>query len=370
MAVQFGVAYSSVVKGAGIVAGGPYYCAQGDVDIATTKCSCTGFGIGFLSSCEVAPGATDVGRLAQLTNQLAREDLVDPVSHLATQRIWLFSGTLDSTVPPPVMADLHAYYRHFVPADRIRFRNDVPAQHAMPTESYGNACDKLGSPYINDCNLDAAGEILKWIYGSLKPKNTGAPSGKLIEFDQSEFVEDLKPEEHGLAATGFVYVPATCEGADRRPCRLHIAFHGCKQNYASIGDRFIRHAGYNAWADANDFIVLYPQTVAIFGRNPNACWDWFDFNGDNPDYANKNGIQTSAVMAMAERIAGLSKPPDYSRACFTTTNVEHVLAGRAHDSFFLALANGSNDFMGFDNTFTVTTLKQQGGNFYVIGSCH
>ena len=31
MAVQFQVAYSSVVRGAGIVAGGPYYCAEGSV---------------------------------------------------------------------------------------------------------------------------------------------------------------------------------------------------------------------------------------------------------------------------------------------------------------------------------------------------
>jgi len=28
MAVQFGIAWSSVIKGVGIVAGGPFYCAQ------------------------------------------------------------------------------------------------------------------------------------------------------------------------------------------------------------------------------------------------------------------------------------------------------------------------------------------------------
>jgi hypothetical protein len=27
--VQFGVAWSSIVKGVGVIAGGPYYCAQG-----------------------------------------------------------------------------------------------------------------------------------------------------------------------------------------------------------------------------------------------------------------------------------------------------------------------------------------------------
>ena len=38
MANQFHIAYSSLVGGAGIFAGGPYYCAQGNVQIALTNC--------------------------------------------------------------------------------------------------------------------------------------------------------------------------------------------------------------------------------------------------------------------------------------------------------------------------------------------
>lgn len=41
MAVQFDVAYSSILKGAGIIAGGPYFCAQFNLNTATTVCSCT-----------------------------------------------------------------------------------------------------------------------------------------------------------------------------------------------------------------------------------------------------------------------------------------------------------------------------------------
>src|SRR5438445_8174116 len=43
MAVQFHVAYSSLVKGAGVIAGGPYFCAKDDQNIAISACSCTGF---------------------------------------------------------------------------------------------------------------------------------------------------------------------------------------------------------------------------------------------------------------------------------------------------------------------------------------
>ena len=55
MAVQFDVAYSSILRGAGIIAGGPYFCAHGNVNTATTICSCTG--VAFV--CQVAPGATN-----------------------------------------------------------------------------------------------------------------------------------------------------------------------------------------------------------------------------------------------------------------------------------------------------------------------
>ena len=59
---------------------------------------------------------------------------------------------------------------------------------------------------------------------------------------------------------GYVFVPAACEqGA---ACRVHIALHGCKQDAGTIGRLFIEQTGYNAWADANGIIVLYPQAKA------------------------------------------------------------------------------------------------------------
>ena len=94
---------------------------------------------------------------------------------------------------------------------------------------------------------------------------------------------------------------------------MHVVFHGCLQNYDTIGDRFYTKAGYNRWADSNNFIVLYPQTIARFGwnwktfwtfsyiSNPKACWDWWGY--DSPDYYKKNGAQMSAVKKMLDRLA-------------------------------------------------------------------
>src|SRR5215470_8137818 len=54
MAVQFDVAFSSILRGAGVIAGGPYYCAQGSVMTATSTCSCAPFGCSGQSSTNVA----------------------------------------------------------------------------------------------------------------------------------------------------------------------------------------------------------------------------------------------------------------------------------------------------------------------------
>ena len=367
MAVQFGVAYSSLVSGVGVIAGGPYYCAQGDVGIATRKCSCTGSSL--FSSCEVAAGATGVAQLVAVTDQRAQDGAVDPTTNLASQKIWMFSGVLDSVVPQLVMDDLHAYYRHYIGDTNIRYHNDIKAEHAMPTEGYGGACANLGKPFINNCGFDAAGELLKWIYGDLRAKNANGLSGRFIEFDQSEFVEDHKPAAFGLADSGIAYVPAKCDKNINQRCRLHVVFHGCQQNTDNIDDKFVRHAGYNQWADTNNIIVLYPQTISTFGSNPKACWNWFDFGRNDPDYANKNGRQMLAVKGMIDRIAGVTRPPDPSPRCYTATNAEHVQAGRARAWFYLALANGSNRFLGLVNAYTVTTLKQIAPNYFVVGAC-
>jgi hypothetical protein len=366
MAVQFGVAYSSIIKGVGVIAGGPYYCAQGDVGIATTRCSCTGIFI--FSSCEVGPGSTRVNQLIAITEHNAVNGGIDPTSNMAHQRIWMFSGKLDSVVPSPVMNDLLVYYRHYLSDANIRYRNDVRAEHAMPTEAFGNPCDKLGTPYISKCGVDAAGDLLQWIYGGLQAPRAGALSGRFIRFDQSEFVDDRRPDRHGLAGSGYAFVPTSCEGAAAVACKLHVALHGCQQNVDSVEDKFVKHAGYNRWADTNNIIVLYPQTSATVGTNPNACWNWFDYDHLDAAYATKAGVQMRAIKRMIDRVAGITVPSP-APACVTASNAEHVAAGRAYDWFLLARAKGSNAFMGFDNAIWITTLKRIAPDSYDIGTC-
>ena len=296
MAVQFDVAFSSILKGAGIISGGPYYCMQGSV---RTR-----------GPCSPVSGTNDVGALVRVTDLYSRAGKIDPTSNLANHRVFLFSSTADSVVRHAAMNDVHAYYRHYINDANIHHKKDLYVEHVMPTDSYGAPCNIMHEPFIGNCHYDAAGEILKWIYGRLNSRNPGLLSGVFIEFDQSEFIHN--PVSHSIDETGWLYVPANC--AHRQSCKLHVVFHGCSQyasytyfnftkfSFATFGTTFIKNAGYNAWADSNNIIVLYPQATSQFPmRNPNGCWDFWGY--DDPDYATKTGRQMAAVKRMIDRIA-------------------------------------------------------------------
>jgi hypothetical protein len=240
-----------------------------------------------------------------------------------------------------VAARAVAFYRAAgVPAAAIRHVDDLPAGHAFVTLDQGSACDVTRSPFINDCDYDQAGAILEHLYGPLAPP-ADEPAGALLEFDQTEFLPEAT--RHGLAATGFVYLPASCAGG--AACRVHVAFHGCKQTAELIGDAFVTRTGYNRWADANRLIILYPQADETLA-NPNACWDWWGY--DDPDYMTRSGRQMAAVRAMLGRLAGESAPPARFCAVFSGSNFGHWQAGRASfcDWWFVC-AVGSGENLGF-----------------------
>lgn len=116
MAVQFGVSYSSIVKGIGVIAGEPYFCAQTDLAKTTTICSCTNPFI----PCRVRNGGTNVQQLTEATKRNERDGKIDPTSNLLKHRIFMFSGTEDTVVPQPAMNDLETYYKHFMSDANIK----------------------------------------------------------------------------------------------------------------------------------------------------------------------------------------------------------------------------------------------------------
>jgi poly(3-hydroxybutyrate) depolymerase len=348
MAVQLHVAYSATFKkGAGVVAGGPFYCAQGSVVTAT-------------GACMASPAGISVSSLVTNTNNWGSQGLIDPVVNLQNSKLYLFSGTLDSAVKTGVMDALKTYYNSFVPAANVVYKKDVAAEHAMITDDYGSTCSTKAAPYINDCNFDLAGAILAQLYGSLNARNVNAlPAANFVQFNQSQFITG-----HGMAANGWAYVPAAC--ATGMQCRLHVVLHGCKQNETDVQQQYVKNTGYNRWGDTNNIVVLYPQTSTAA---TNSCWDWWGY--DSANYAKNSGPQMVAIKAMVDQISGTTAPPPPppTATCWSASNYAHTLAGRAYAYFGFAYANGSSQSMGLWNIFTTTTLKQTSSNYYVIGTC-
>jgi hypothetical protein len=307
MAVQFGVSWSSIVKGVGVIAGGPYYCAQGTaIDGLLGN---LGPGLTATGPCMKGP-PPDLEPLFEKTDEWARSGDIDDPHDIANQRIYIFAGYNDSIVNPKVGDAAYRFYLHYLGGrsnGSIFYQSAIGAGHSQVTVDYGLPCNKNEGDYIDHCNYDQAGIILQHIYGALNPRNRGLLSGKLLAFDQRELTSPESPASYSMAETGYVYVPALC--AAQQPCRVHIALHGCKQNFETIQEHYIQHAGYNEWADTNRLIILYPQTIAgnpatdpFTPLNPFGCWDWWGYTNFN--YAVKAGRQITTIKAMLDRLTG------------------------------------------------------------------
>lgn len=290
MAVQYHFAFSSEVLGAGIFAGGPYYCAQGNMMTAITAC---------MSS----PSQINLSVLEQAAVANAQDSSIDSLANIASSKVFLFSGKSDTTVFPGVMKQLNAMYTDY--GAQITAVFDFNTVHGIPTIDFGVSCSTMKTPFINKCGYDGAGEALQTIYGRLNPRGTANPSN-IIRLDQSKFVPgSYTLSSLSMGPTAYAYVPTTCK-ASPSSCKFHIAFHGCQQSINDIGDDYIQHTGFNEWAETNNIIVLYPQAVTSYFNplNPNACWDWWGYVNGN--YATKSGPQLVTVRNMAMYLSGRS----------------------------------------------------------------
>ncbi len=288
MAGQFHVAYSASLIGVGIVAGGPYYCAQGSLTNATTSCL---YGL---------PTVPTVTTSVNKAKSAAAAGQIDPLSNLVNQKVYIYTGTQDFTVYPKIVDLTNQFYVNLgVPAANISYVKNIASGHAFITTNFGNSCGTSQTPYVNNCNYDQAGAILTRIYGTLNAR-VATPTGQTLAFDQTEFLASATT--HGLATTGYAYIPSQCS-AGTTACRVHVVFHGCQQNATAVKDAVYAHAGYNNWADNNNFIMVYPQTTTLgFPTNNNGCWDWWAY--DDANYYAKNGRQMAAVNAMIKRLTG------------------------------------------------------------------
>lgn len=289
MATQVHFAYSDRFAGAALVAGGPYGCAEGKLELALGPCM------------KAEPAAPDVARLAEAVRERAQAGALAPLAGLAGDRVLVLHGQHDRTVAAAVSRAALGVYEQLgtdVLGLQLRFEGDGDFGHVMPTLREGVDCRAGGAPHLGACGLDAAGRVLGWLFEA--GGTATEASGELRRFDQSAHAPD--GADPLLADEGFLYVPETC--AAGASCGAVVVFHGCEQDIGRLGDRFAREAGFNRWADVHGLVVLYPQARSSYlPLNPKACWDWWGYTG--PDYDTRRGAQ---LRWLASAMAALGAP--------------------------------------------------------------
>jgi poly(3-hydroxybutyrate) depolymerase len=283
MAGQLHVAHSATFRGAALLAGGPYYCAEGSLQKGLGPC--------------IKGGDTGIDALASYAAEMASSGQIDVLENLADDKVWLFHGTQDVVVSEDVVNAAKVFYERIADGIETVLVNDIDVTHGMPTIDKGVGCGELKAPFLNACEYDAAGALLAVLHAPLADR-TGA-NGELRQIDQPGF------DEAGMLQKAYLYVPATC--ATGEACGMHVAFHGCQQSSEFVGDAFARDAGYNEWAESNRLLVLYPQVASskLAPLNPRGCWDWWGYTGEH--YATRAGAQIASVMAMIDALSATDR---------------------------------------------------------------
>lgn len=276
MATQVHLIHSSRLRGAALVAGGPYGCAGGVLETALGPCM------------TATPAPPDVDALAARVRERAAAGDIDPLSGLAGDVVQVLHGRADSIVAADVSrasGELYERVSDEAGGIAVGFDLDRDFPHLLPTLEKGADCQAGGEPWLGRCGFDAAGELMAALFGA-PPAQAAEAAGELRRFGQAAYA--APGTDPLLAEEGYLYLPPACAAGE--PCGLLVAFHGCQQHAGNIGEAFVRDAGFNRWADVHKVAVLYPQTRSSYlPLNPKACWDWWGYTG--ADYDTRRGAQ-------------------------------------------------------------------------------
>jgi len=116
-----------------------------------------------------------------------------------------------------------------------------------------------------------------------------------------------------------LWVPATLDKGRAAP--LVLLLHGCKHNAAETAEI----SGMNEIADANGFLVAYPEQ----SRRANLlkCWNWFD-----PKHQTRDAGEPSILAAVVDQVCSTHNvDPDrglrcrrFGRGCYGLHSCRHL----------------------------------------------
>jgi hypothetical protein len=366
MAEQMAVAYSSQFSGVATVAGGYYFCAgthfekqqrlYGTSTLISYKTNTPSLIKSFLNPFSsffmnveewVTPSFSNplyraltvclnnpnlsllprqiLGVTYFDTYDLADKGLIDPIENLSKQKVLIYQGKSDSVVNPSMASQLKNFRTHFK-ASEIKEIYGVGA-HNFPSKSKKAIdCQSQKPPYVGNCDLDLAGEILEF----LAPKSNGRVTGEVKVYTVSQETSSL-PDS--IAQYGYVVSSDLCLKFPDR-CHMHVALHGCQMtdyfdpdfhkafennvvvrgvNFKPDNSKramgmwlrqFIELAGWKEAIKNKPLMVVFPQTYISeknYPFNPSGCWDWYGWTGSG--YSTKQGQETAWLMGFLSQFS-------------------------------------------------------------------
>ncbi|MBL7687690.1 MAG: hypothetical protein JNJ49_06620 [Bdellovibrionaceae bacterium] len=351
MAEQLAVSSSKRIKGVATVAGGMYFCAQdhfqnrlaeyGEKSMLAGVPSPTGFSLTWMNPayraieiCMHNPRLALRGELMgskelklEFLTEFEKAGEIDPVSYYREQRSLIFHGIADTVIQSGMAKQIADFKKTVgVPVDQIKVV-EGRGGHTFPTDRKdGGGCAEEKVPYLGNCGVDLAGQILEHLYSDKMKRGKAATVQRISQ--------SIPGRPSSVAEYGYFATSNFCL-ANPRSCRLHVALHGCKMSDSfdeefqnefekslqktvpfekpDMTKRTVRNglklfaerAGFVEYAsvDTNRLMVLFPQTWISeenFPTNPKGCWDWFGWADRN--YAKKSGKEIQFLNALISEV--------------------------------------------------------------------
>lgn len=279
----------------------------------------------------------------EVMQEFEKENLISPLANIQNQKILVYHG-LDDLVVNPVMANkLSEFYLQNGVSVQNLVQITRAGGHNYPTDKLGlNSCISERTPYVSSCEFNLSEKVLTHLTGINNLKRAEVKvATELLKVVSQDRTGLTRPRS--LAAYGYL---ASGEKCLKNPesCHLHVALHGCEMSDAfdaNFDTRFVRGAragyfqmrtkkdsflfsplpyieqkkagmaglkfaqssGYIDYVEANDIMVLFPQTDITelnYPLNPKGCWDWYGWTDAN--YATNNGAEPKWLMAWIQEL--------------------------------------------------------------------
>lgn len=197
----------------------------------------------------------DIMRNVELAQQMAADGLIDDLSNLNNNNVFVLHAANDVDVPVQLGYEIKQYYKNISASVNV----------------YEMIGGNFGHTYPDDGGETS--QILNHLYGTALPNN-GVESASLFSFSMTDFCPNGNCAAAGMHGSAFFAGSDACLNGDIQ-CPVHVYLHGCGGSVAVQGNTVAEMSDiYSGLVVARDMIAVFPQTDTTAGACWNVGWRW------------------------------------------------------------------------------------------------